>query len=137
MASFFNFFTTLNGCNSLNIQDNDIKVYIFEISIKFRIDWYITCIGLKKVKIWLNKWGGYFRILTRFIFANDDQFAKINPCTRCTRILLDSTSNRRQIDVKSTPNRRQIWRQIKTCMVSLYNNGTQYLITSFWFDNVV
>ena len=79
MAVFSSFYSTLNGYNSLDIQDNDIKVYIFEISVKFRIDWYITCIGLKKVKIWLNTWGGNFRILTGFIFANDDQFAKINP----------------------------------------------------------
>ena len=79
MAVFSSFYSTLNGYNSLDIQDNDIKVYIFEISVKFRIDWYITCIGLKKVKIWLNTGGGYFRILTGFIFANDDKFAKINP----------------------------------------------------------
>ena len=35
--------------------------------------------SLEKVEILLNFWVGYFRILTRFIFANDDQFAKINP----------------------------------------------------------
>ena len=28
-------------CNSRIIQDKHIKLYIFEISIKFRVDWYI------------------------------------------------------------------------------------------------
>ena len=28
--------------NSCNIQINDIKVYIFEISIRFCVDWYMT-----------------------------------------------------------------------------------------------
>ena len=32
----------------------------------------------EKVKIWLNTAGGYFRILRGFIFANGDQFAKID-----------------------------------------------------------
>ena len=34
-------FTHWNACISLNMQDIDIKVYIFEISVKFRVDWYI------------------------------------------------------------------------------------------------
>ena len=58
-----NICTTLNEKNSLDIQDVDIKVYIFGISIKFRIDWYMICLILKqKVKTWLNTAGGYYRI---------------------------------------------------------------------------
>ena len=36
-----------NGHNSKNIQDNPIKLYNFEISVKFPIDWSI-CLRLKK-----------------------------------------------------------------------------------------
>ena len=40
-------FQPSNGHKSKNIQDNPIKLYIFEISIKFRVDWCI-CLRLKK-----------------------------------------------------------------------------------------
>ena len=36
-----------NGHNSKNIQDNCMKLYIFKISIKFRVDWCM-CVPLKK-----------------------------------------------------------------------------------------
>ena len=33
---------TSHHCNSRNVQNNGIKVYIFEISTKFCIGWYMT-----------------------------------------------------------------------------------------------
>ena len=33
----------LDTNNSFDIPDNDINIYIFEISIKFCVDWYIIC----------------------------------------------------------------------------------------------
>ena len=42
------------GHISWNSQDKHIKLYIFEISMKFRIDWYIICLGLKNSEFGLK-----------------------------------------------------------------------------------
>ena len=51
-------FQPWNGHNSKNPQDMHTKVYIFEISVKFCVDWYVAWLSLKKSKIWLILAGG-------------------------------------------------------------------------------
>ena len=41
------------GHNSKNPQDRHKKLYIFEISVKFCVDWCVVWLSLKKSKIWL------------------------------------------------------------------------------------
>ena len=48
-------FLPLNGHNSKNSHDRDTKVCIFEISIKFRIDWYAGIYILKMFQKFHNK----------------------------------------------------------------------------------
>ena len=40
--------------NSWSTQDKHIKVYIFEISVKFRVDWYATWGVLKKLNFFVS-----------------------------------------------------------------------------------
>ena len=48
ISQFFIHFITSHRCKSRNIQNKGIKVYIFEISIKFCVDWYIICHVLRR-----------------------------------------------------------------------------------------
>ena len=47
-------FQTLNGHKLNTTQDKHTKLYIFEISVKFCVDWYINQCLLEMFKIFLN-----------------------------------------------------------------------------------
>ena len=76
MAVFSFFYTTLNGYNSLDIQDNDIKVYIFKIPHQLVYNMYRF---EKSQKFSSIHEVAIFGFWPDIFFANDDQFAKINP----------------------------------------------------------
>ena len=47
-------FQTLNGHKSKSFENKHTKLYIFEISVKFCVDWYINQCLLEMFKIFLN-----------------------------------------------------------------------------------